>query len=386
MEYRVELINVYKRYRKNLGQAKNVLGYLLNIPSADDFWALENVSLTVKPGEILGIIGKNGAGKSTILKILAQVTQPNAGEIIVKGKIGALIEIGAGLNPELTGIENIYLYGAIVGMRRREIDKKFNAIVEFSGLTDFLNTPVKFYSSGMFLRLGFSITVHTNPEILLVDEILAVGDHTFQSSCLKKIEEIKNNGTAIIFISHNLSLVRNLCDRSLLLDRGVIIDDGPSGEVVNRYWKTFKSEQVNQYIRYGIGKVKIEAVEISHADVNRTNEMSGGQALKIRVRYASPTHPLPWLNIGVGIYKSLDNTYLANMNTQLDGYRWNPTSKHIDLIIDGVNLLEGEYYVNVVAFKDTEALPYDFWGRAATFQIIRPGKYRGLITFDHKWE
>lgn len=363
-----------------------MLSYLLNIPSADDFWALEDVSFAVKPGEILGIIGQNGAGKSTILKILAQVTQPTAGKVALRGKIGALIEVGTGLHPELTGKENIYLYGAIMGMSGKEMKKKFNEIVEFTGLQDFLTTPLKFYSTGMFLRLGFSVTVHANPEILLVDEILAVGDFPFQSSCLKKIEELKNNGTAIVFISHNLNMVRNLCEHSLLLARGKIITSGASEDVVNKYLKIFTDEEASRYVRYGIGEVKIQRVEIFDANGNLTSKITIGHTLKIRVNYSVLSQNLLRLNIGIGIYSIIDHTYLASINTKVDNYHWNPARRHVDLFIHNVNLLKGEYYINVVAFNDIEALPYDFWGQAATFHITADGPYRGLISFDHQWD
>lgn len=213
---------------------KSILGYILKIPSPDDFWALNDVTFKIKKGEVLGIIGPNGAGKSTILKILANVTKPSKGNFTTKGRIGALIEIGAGLQQDLTGKENIYLYGTILGMSKKEINKKFNEIVEFSELKDFLNTPVKFYSSGMYVKLGFSVTIFTEPDILLVDEVLSVGDMRFQKKCIEKIKNMQKK-MAIVFVSHRMRHVYRLCERCLLLNKGIIEKSGPTEEVINTY-------------------------------------------------------------------------------------------------------------------------------------------------------
>lgn len=200
-----------------------------------ELWALKDVSFEVKKGETLGIIGPNGAGKSTILKLIAGVTQPTEGKIIVKGKISPLIELGAGFHPELTGRENIYLNGSILGMKRTEIDKKFKSIIDFAELWDFMETPIKFYSSGMYMRLGFSVAVAVEPEILLIDEILAVGDASFQEKCMKKMNEFKKNGVTIIFVSHSLEAIKNFCQRAIWLDKGKIKEEGGPEKVIAVY-------------------------------------------------------------------------------------------------------------------------------------------------------
>src|SRR5215211_8767818 len=189
---------------------------------AQDFWALRDVSFEVGQGEALGIIGHNGAGKSTILKLLSRITAPTSGEIRIRGRLSALIEVGSGFHPELTGRENVYLSGSILGMRRREISEKLESIIDFAGVRQFIDTPVKRYSSGMYVRLGFSIAAHLHPDILLLDEVLAVRDAAFQSKCLKRITELKESGTTIVFISHDLTAVELLCNRVLLLSRGKI--------------------------------------------------------------------------------------------------------------------------------------------------------------------
>jgi ABC-type polysaccharide/polyol phosphate transport system ATPase subunit len=204
-------------------------------PRKKEFWALRDVSFDVRRGETLGIIGANGAGKSTILKLLSGITAPTSGQIVIRGRLSALIEVGSGFHPELTGRENVYLSGSILGMRRREIVTKLDRIVEFAGVREFIDTPVKRYSSGMYLRLGFSIAAHLEPDILLLDEVLAVGDADFQLKCLDRIRELHQHGRTIIFISHDLGAVERLCGRVLLMDRGRIMAEGPPNEITAKY-------------------------------------------------------------------------------------------------------------------------------------------------------
>src|ERR1700716_3141043 len=200
-----------------------------------EMWALRNLSFEVHEGEALGIVGHNGAGKTTILRVLAGITTPTAGEIMIRGRLAALIEISSGFHPELTGIENVYLHGAMLGMRRSDIRRKLDSIVEFSGVGRYIDVPVKRYSSGMFVRLGFAIAAHLNPNILLLDEVLTVGDAAFQAKCLDRISELRKSGRTIVFISHDLAAVYRLCDRALLLNHGRIAADGPPRQVIDEY-------------------------------------------------------------------------------------------------------------------------------------------------------
>ncbi|WP_111395001.1 ABC transporter ATP-binding protein [Algoriphagus aquaeductus] len=207
------------------------------------FWALKDVSFEVQEGEVLGIIGKNGAGKSTLLKILSQITEPTSGKIEIHGRVASLLEVGTGFHPELSGRENIYMNGTILGMTRREIDSKLDEIIDFSGIEKFIDTPVKFYSSGMKVRLGFSVAAHLDPEILIIDEVLAVGDFEFQKKCLGKMEEVsKNQGRTVLFVSHDLASVANLCKRVLLLEKGKITFDSTPSKTIDYY---FNSNGVN---------------------------------------------------------------------------------------------------------------------------------------------
>ena len=201
----------------------------------ESFWALKDIDLEIKKGETIGIIGPNGSGKSTLLKLIAGVTKPTKGEIITKGRIAPLIELGAGFHPELTGRENVYLNGIILGMSRKEVDEKFQQIVDFAEIWDFIDQPVKHYSSGMYLRLAFAVAVHTNPEILLIDEILAVGDTSFQAKCFKKMDEFKKRQVTIIYVSHALESVRSFCDKVLYVNQGKMMDFRDKKQVISQY-------------------------------------------------------------------------------------------------------------------------------------------------------
>lgn len=203
--------------------------------SSDIIWALRDVSFELKQGEVLGIIGRNGAGKSTLLKILSKITDPTSGYAKIHGNISSLLEVGTGFHPELTGRENIYLNGTILGMRKREIDRKLDEIVDFSGVEKFIDTPVKRYSSGMKVRLAFSVAAHLEPDILIIDEVLAVGDAEFQKKCINKMEDVGTQGRTVLFVSHNIPAVTRLCDRTILLESGMVIHDGPTDKVVSSY-------------------------------------------------------------------------------------------------------------------------------------------------------
>lgn len=240
----ISFINVSKHYvkqRLHYGMLSEAIGQLRHdnrqslIAHRNVIQALDKVSFDVKKGETLGIIGPNGAGKSTILKLISKVTIPDSGEIIVNGKIGALIELGAGLHPELTGRENIFLYGAILGMKKKEVESKFKAITDFAEINDFLDMPIKRYSSGMYARLGFAVAVNLDPDILLIDEVLAVGDEKFQQKCFAKMNQVKNNGATITFVSHNLKWISALCSRAIWLEHGTIQKDGRPEQVISAY-------------------------------------------------------------------------------------------------------------------------------------------------------
>lgn len=240
-------------------------------------WALDNVNFEISQGEVLGVIGKNGAGKSTLLKLLSRVTGPSKGSIKTKGRIASLLEVGTGFHPELTGRDNIYLNGAVLGMTKAEISSKLDEIIAFSGIEKYVDTPVKRYSSGMLVRLGFAVAAHLEPEILIVDEVLAVGDMEFQNKCLGKMDEVSKSGRTIIFVSHNMQAVSQLCTRAILLENGTLTYNGDVKEAVKKYLidSTVKSEAAIDYTNYkkrkGNGKIKITKVEVYGQDKNQIN-------------------------------------------------------------------------------------------------------------------
>lgn len=236
-----------------------------------EFWALRDVSFDIQAGETVGLVGFNGAGKSTLLKVLSRITQPSAGYGVIHGRVGSLLEVGTGFHPELTGRDNIYLNGSILGMSRNQIKSKFDEIVDFSGIDDFIDTPVKHYSSGMYVRLAFAVASNLDPEILLVDEVLAVGDSRFQKKCLSKMNTIGDQGRTIVFVSHNMSAITRLCKRAILLRDGQIVDDGPSADVVAKYMTTGIAqvgcrEWYTDAERYGDDSVQLLAVRVRGED------------------------------------------------------------------------------------------------------------------------
>jgi ABC-type polysaccharide/polyol phosphate transport system ATPase subunit len=287
----LQLKKVSKKYRirRDMDGNASVLRKLLSIRKRrEDFWALKDVSFDVHRAEALGIIGHNGAGKSTILKLLSRITTPTDGEIMINGRLSALIEVGSGFHPELTGRENIYLNGSILGMRRREITKKLESIVEFAELRQFIDTPVKRYSSGMYVRLGFSIAAHLDPDILLLDEVLAVGDASFQRKCIQRITELKKNGTTIVFISHDLRAVQQLCDRVILLKKGQIEADGNPAETITYYQSL--SAQLSGQATGGLGQkptgeAVITALTFYDENENECLSFETGKPMKAVLNY-----------------------------------------------------------------------------------------------------
>lgn len=290
----------------------------------DEFWALKDISFQVNQGDAVGIIGPNGAGKSTLLKILSRITPPTAGEVSLGGRVGSLLEVGTGFHQELTGRENIYLNGAILGMRKSEINKKFDKIVEFAEVQKFMDTPVKHYSSGMYMRLAFAIAAHLEPEILIVDEILAVGDAKFQEKCLGKMDEItKKEGRTILFVSHNLEAVKKLCNRCVLLDKGIKVFEGGVEEALAKYrdmqnngeLRVNKGEYNSN--RRGSGTLSFTNIEILDNDNKKTNTFCVGESVKFKLSYRIHKE-LEGLYVGIGIMSSkVKGLLLTNMRHKI---------------------------------------------------------------------
>jgi lipopolysaccharide transport system ATP-binding protein len=257
-------------------------------PPMEGFWALKDVSFEVERGEVVGIIGRNGAGKSTLLKILSRITSPTKGTIELHGRVGSLLEVGTGFHPELTGRENIYLSGSILGMKRREIDAKLDEIVKFSEIEKFLDTPVKRYSSGMYVRLAFAVAAHLDPEILLVDEVLAVGDAAFQKKCLGKMGEVADEGRTILFVSHNMAAVQNLCQRCVVLEKGTVKFIGNVPDSISAYQISFANSPVSlmdRTDRAGDGGIRVTAIELRNINGDIVDTISCGETLDILLHF-----------------------------------------------------------------------------------------------------
>ncbi len=260
-----------------------------SVPESDTLWALQDVSFDVRPGEVVGVIGRNGAGKSTLLKILARITEPTTGQVVLSGRVGSLLEIGTGFHSELTGRENLFLNGAILGMRRVEIQRKFDEIVAFAEIERFLDTPVKHYSTGMYLRLAFAVAAHLEPEILLVDEVLAVGDAAFQRKCLGKMGDVARTGRTILFVSHNMGAVTSICEKGIVLEAGRVVFSGPAIEAATVYLNQFSGAAeprvAERRDRTGSGEVRLTDFGIQSAKGERLEAIRNGEAVRLVFEY-----------------------------------------------------------------------------------------------------
>jgi len=342
---------------------------------AKEFWALNDVSFTVNRGEAFGIVGSNGAGKSTILKTLSGILRPTMGRVVVNGRLSALIEVSAGFHPDLTGRENIYLNGTILGMTRAEITDRMDAIVAFSGLEEFLDTPVKRYSSGMFARLGFSVAAHVEPDLLVVDEVLSVGDYLFQQKCIERMSEIMSGGTTVLFVSHNLRAVVDLCQRSLLLERGRVIDIGPSEGIVQQYLtRLSKGRTLDSDRDVRITKVTVTPVE---GDARVTFE--SGSTVDITVEAVART---PHKDVSVVILIADDHQYhVFDTCTQRLGA--GPMTIGAGEMLRAtfrvnLRLVEGTYHENAYLHRYVTDTPFDRWLSAATFFVTGTPTVKGV--------
>jgi ABC-type polysaccharide/polyol phosphate transport system ATPase subunit len=308
-------------------------------PPVKGFWALKDVSFDVEPGEVVGIIGRNGAGKSTLLKILSRITSPTEGTVELHGRVGSLLEVGTGFHPELTGRENIYLSGSILGMKRREIDAKLDEIVKFSEIEKFLDTPVKRYSSGMYVRLAFAVAAHLEPEILLVDEVLAVGDIEFQKKCLGKMEKVSQSGRTVLFVSHNMSAIEKICDRGILLEGGVIHSNGETKGVIDTYVKSLSKTALPLKVK----NVKFGSISIHNLNGENKLTLGSWSQCVVQATFFTPV-ALSGCYVNLHIDDLLSRACI-HLRTDYDGLYpdFSPGFHAISVNIDSINLEGGSY-------------------------------------------
>ena len=362
---------------------------------SDEFWALRDVSFEVARGETLGIIGDNGAGKSTILKLLSSVTAPTSGRITIVGKLSALIEVGSGFHPELTGRENVYLSGSILGMRRREIASKLERIVDFAGVRDFIDTPVKHYSSGMYLRLGFSIAAHLEPDILLLDEVLAVGDAAFQVKCLERINELHAQGRTLVFISHDLIAVERLCRRVLLMNRGEVVASGTAPEVIGMYQEMCRArtDSEEQHVPSSVrtGEVEITSVTSRDARDVETTVVKTGAPMRVRVDYRAH---MPASNVvfELYMYTRIGEMYgpwcqLTTLTADGCGIELEAGTGAVEFEIPDLSLQPGVCSVSVrIAYPEQPpGLAIDWQQECLRLRMDEGRRAKGSFQMPHRW-
>lgn len=313
----------------------------------EDYWALNDVTVQIRAGSTIGLIGHNGSGKSTLLKVIGGIIQPTSGDVRHRGRVAALLELGAGFHPDLTGRENVYLNASLLGLSRQETEARLPEILDFAGVGDFIDTQVKFYSSGMYVRLAFAVAVHTDPDILLVDEVLAVGDEQFQKKCLDKIRSFQEEGRSIIFVSHALGQIEDLCDRALLLDHGKVVFDGIPETAIERFRELQRagSERDGQH-SLSTQSMKVLGVEVCDSSGHRVEELPGGAAFTVRVRVSSDVRIDSWA-LGFSIDTASGHMVLAS-NTDLVEAELGPIEgeRVVELVVSDSRLGSGTYSVN----------------------------------------
>jgi lipopolysaccharide transport system ATP-binding protein len=344
-----------------------------------EFWALKDINLEIKRGEVIGLIGANGSGKSTLLKILSRITEPSDGEVRIRGRVASLLEVGTGFHPELTGRENIYINGAILGMTRKEVDQKIDEIIDFAGVSDFIETPIKRYSSGMTVRLGFAVAAHLDPDILIVDEVLAVGDASFQKKCLGKMEDISNLGRTIIFVSHQLPMIEALCSRAYLLEEGHLSRFGNTKEIVDFYLRS--SIITNQSFdnweqRKGNGYVKLTKTYMDSSSLGIGSVVKVGESMTLIFRYKTDNENFDFNKMS---FRLAVSNHLGKRVTTIDSRSTNFSFNKKDffevrILFPKVNFPEGRYFMTI--FIGEDEIPYDWISNVQSFDVI-PGDFYG---------
>jgi ABC-type polysaccharide/polyol phosphate transport system ATPase subunit len=394
----IELERVHKRYRVYQERYRSLKEIVVHrrFGEWEDRWALTDVSLAINHGETFGLVGPNGAGKSTALKLMAKILEPDEGSVRVNGRISGLLELAAGFQPEYTGRENVYLNASLLGLKRRAIDERFDRIVDFAELADHIDAPVRTYSSGMLMRLGFSVAIHVEPDIMVVDEILAVGDEAFQLKCYEWLERFQSQGGTVVLVSHNLGQVRNVCTRAAWIMEGSAQFIGPADECVDRYLQHVREGGVSEgrlKVVAGDAGAKRAAVELGQvilkgADGNPVTEIRSGEPLTVDItfrvnrRVERPT-------FGVAIHRS-DDVYVYGTNTEVDQFAVGPIARDgmIRIRYPHADLMSGVYRVTVAISDaaDRSGHPIDSHWKRHQFRVTSGSGEEGVVRMEHEWE
>jgi ABC-2 type transport system ATP-binding protein len=384
--------NVSKKYRlyRERNQSIKVAIMRGGRAKVDMFWALQDVSFEVYQGSTTGLIGENGSGKSTMLKCLARILRPDTGSVSVTGKMSALLELGAGFHPELSGRENVFLNGAILGLKQKELAAKFDDIVDFAGIGQYIDEPVKNYSSGMYVRLGFSVAINVEPDILLVDEVLAVGDEAFQRKCLERFADLKNSGRTVIIVSHAMGSVINMCDHVIWFKKGRKMGDGDPRQVVEAYTGSItlaEHRPTETGDRWGSGEARIERVTLLDRSGQQTTRVGSGEPLTVRLWYTT-SQPIERPVFSVSL-QTLQGVVISNPTTReggevpekLDGSGW------VDLVLDHFPILPGTYDITASLTDFTLAHPYDVRRNVLRMDVDRKGpvETNGILSLGGHW-
>jgi ABC-type polysaccharide/polyol phosphate transport system ATPase subunit len=397
-------MNVSKRFAFTHDAPQSVLESFIGVFSRrrqtdtpKDLWAVRGVSFDIMPGQCVGIIGRNGSGKSTLLKLIARIIQPTTGEIMVRGRVSALLELGAGFHPDLTGRENIYLNASVLGLDKRETEKLFEEIVAFSELGEFIDMPVKHYSSGMYMRLGFSVAIHVQPDILIVDEILAVGDQNFQAKCIDRIMEMKRAGVTILFISHDLGNVSELCTDVIWLNKGEVRLIGPTDHVLAHYQEHLFQRAGEQltwendrrgFRRWGTRQIEIDEVRLLDNDGHEGTIFCTGDSFTVELAYTAH-EPIVEPEFGLAIHRH-DGVHVTGPNTRAGGLELGVIEGPgvVRYTIERLPLLPGRYQLTVAAHDSVDPIAYDYHEEAYSFRVVEGGtaETEGLVALDATWK
>ncbi len=348
----------------------------------EEFWALKDVSFNISQGDRIGIVGHNGAGKSTLLKILSRITDPTTGQVSIDGRVASLLEVGTGFHPELTGRENIFLNGAILGMDKGEIRKSFDAIVDFAGVEKFLDTPVKRYSSGMYVRLGFAIAAHLEPEIMIIDEVLAVGDAEFQKKCLGKMRDVSESGRTLLFVSHNLTAIQALCNKSFYFEKGRLVDQGETSHIVTTYLSRVSQKKLERQwdspeSAPGNEEIKVKSLKLIPEYIDNLYHIDVRTPMAVQFEFWNMVEDAN-LNLSLHLY-SYTGECIFNVGTQSKPFARGIISGVLE--IPGHFLNDGSYMISIMVVRDTSTVIYNM-EEALTFDIE---DYRENVTWYGKW-